>query len=63
MDGVLHNEQKRLKLGGGHVYDLKCLRLSWQREMLLVGHKLLYRARTDRSLMYCVCTRFCTFNT
>jgi hypothetical protein len=38
-----YRKYKRLKLGGGHVYaHSSVLRLTWQRELLLVGHKLLY---------------------
>jgi hypothetical protein len=37
----------------------KCLKLPWQRKLLLVGHKLLYWARNDRGLRYSVCSRIC----
>jgi hypothetical protein len=37
----------------------KCLRLPWQHGLLLVGHKLLYWARTDRGLRYSVSTQIC----
>jgi hypothetical protein len=34
---------KRLKLGGGHLYNCSSVfRLPWQIEQLLVGHKFLY---------------------
>jgi hypothetical protein len=44
------------------VGPFKCLRVPWQRELLLVGHKLLYWARTDDSMLniwivnICICT-------
>jgi hypothetical protein len=38
-----NRKYKRLKLGGGHLYDRSSvLRLPWQCVLLLVGHKLLY---------------------
>jgi hypothetical protein len=52
---TLHRKYKKLKLGGGDVYDrssvlefhgivqpFKGLRMPWQLGLLLVGHKLLY---------------------
>jgi hypothetical protein len=57
-----HRKYMRLKLDGGHLYGVQVSRLLWQCELLLVGHKLLYWAWTDRGLRYSVCTRICMLN-
>jgi hypothetical protein len=42
-DQLTAEVNKRLKLGGSHVYERSSVfRLPWQCELLLVGHKLLY---------------------
>jgi hypothetical protein len=46
----------------GRVILAQTVQVSWQSELLLVGPKLLYWARTNRCLVYSVCTRPCMLN-
>jgi hypothetical protein len=54
---------RHLKLAASRVRPFKCLRLPWKRKQQLVGHNVLYWARTGRGLRYSICTRLHMLNT